>query len=94
NIVEVVEDADVSVQKELVKKLNDLYIEASKALATLDASVKKAQKIEEIQEKARAYKFEVCEAMQALRILCDALEETVAEEYWPFPTYCDLLFRV
>lgn len=94
NIVEVVEDADVSVQKELVKKLNDLYIEASKALAALDASVKKAQKIEEIQEKARAYKFEVCEAMQALRILCDALEETVAEEYWPFPTYCDLLFRV
>lgn len=94
SIKSVVEDADVSAQKDMVIKVNQLYAEASKALDTLQAAVEKAQGIEEIREKARTYTFEVFKTMQALRQTCDALEVVVAEDFWPFPTYGDLLFRV
>jgi glutamine synthetase len=32
--------------------------------------------------------------MAALRKLCDEAEAVTAAEYWPFPTYGDLLFGV
>jgi len=32
--------------------------------------------------------------MDSLRVTADALENTVAEEYWKYPTYGDLLFRI
>ena len=32
--------------------------------------------------------------MQELRAACDAAETIVSKEYWPFPTYSDLLFSV
>ncbi|MFZ7133239.1 MAG: glutamine synthetase III [Eubacteriales bacterium] len=94
SITSVIADADVSVQRNVVSTVNGLYAEASKALAALEETLGKAQGIEEIHEQARVYKFEVFEAMQALREPCDALEEIVAEDFWPFPTYGDLLFRV
>ena len=33
-------------------------------------------------------------AMAALRTPCDEAETLTAAEYWPFPTYGDLLFGV
>ncbi|MPW25882.1 glutamine synthetase type III [Alkalibaculum sp. M08DMB] len=94
NIKSVVSDADVSAQIDIVVKINNLYAEASKALAVLEKDLKKVQEIKEVGEQAKAYKFEVFEAMQALREPCDALEELVAEDFWPYPSYGDLLFRV
>ncbi len=36
----------------------------------------------------------VIPAMSAVRVAADALEALVGKEYWPFPTYDDLLFNV
>jgi glutamine synthetase len=94
SIKSVVAGADVSAQSAVVEKVNSLYAQASKALSNLESTLEKVHAIEEIGEQAKAYKFEVFEAMQALREPCDALEEIVAEDFWPFPTYGDLLFRV
>ena len=33
-------------------------------------------------------------AMQAVRAVVDDLETLVGKDYWPFPTYDDLLFNV
>ena len=33
-------------------------------------------------------------AMQELRAVADELETLVGEDYWPFPTYGDLLFKI
>ena len=33
-------------------------------------------------------------AMGAVRTVADSLETIVGKEYWPFPTYADLLFNV
>ena len=32
--------------------------------------------------------------MAELRVVCDEAETITADSYWPFPTYCDLLFGV
>lgn len=40
------------------------------------------------------YKNTVIPAMDALRETADILETIVAKEYWPFPTYTDLLYLV
>ena len=34
------------------------------------------------------------EAMGQLRAVADELETMVGKDYWPFPTYSDLLFRI
>ena len=43
---------------------------------------------------SRYYRDEVLPAMQAARSLADELENLVAKDYWPFPTYSDILFYV
>lgn len=40
------------------------------------------------------YKDTVLPAMENLRETADALETIVAKEYWPFPTYTDLLYLI
>lgn len=89
-----VASADTSTQEELVVKLSSLISSANKALVALEAVIKETQAIEDIQDQAFAFKFKVFDAMLALREPCDELESLVAEDYWPFPTYSDLLYRV
>ena len=37
---------------------------------------------------------EILGKMAELRVACDEAETMTAKEYWPFPTYGDLLFGV
>ena len=50
--------------------------------------------IEDRVEKADFFKDEILKDMTDLRASCDKLETETAAEYWPFPTYGDLLFAV
>jgi glutamine synthetase len=74
-----------------------------KKLAALNADL--YQKILELEEKlgvesadttehGKYYSAVVFPAMQALRAVADDLEVWTAKDYWPFPTYGDLLFSV
>ena len=60
----------------------------------LKAAVEKSDEIEDLVEKADFFKDEIIKDMTELRASCDKLEEETAAEYWPFPTYGDLLFAV
>ena len=40
------------------------------------------------------YKDTVIPAMDGLRETADMLETIVAKDYWPFPTYTDLLYKI
>ena len=51
-----------------------------------------AEAIADSQERANAYAHKVRPAMDALRAAVDAMEPIVARDYWPVPTYDDLLF--
>lgn len=51
-----------------------------------------AEAIADSQEQANAYAHKVRPAMDALRAAVDAMEPIVASDYWPVPTYDDILF--
>ena len=45
-------------------------------------------------EKAVFYRDHVLSGMESLRLELDEMEKLTAAEYWPLPTYGDLLFSV
>ena len=69
----------------------DAIYEGIDALA---AAHDKAKGLECAQAQANCYAHEVSAAMGVLRAAVDAMEPIVAREYWPVPTYDDLLFYV
>ena len=69
----------------------DAIDEAAQALTQ---AIGKLEGTEDITKQAFLIKDEVLPAMEALRRPCDEAEAAVAQEYWPFPTYGDLLFGV
>ncbi len=86
---------DISVEKELFGKVNvamkSLYANIAKLEKALDTATNlhgdsKAQ--------AEAYRDLVFAAMNELRADADVLETLVDADYWPLPTYSDLLFKV
>ena len=83
-----------TVETELAKKLNDLTAALSEKAGKLSDAVVKAQAVEGEEKKARFYHDEVFGLMQSLRAVADELETIVGENYWPYPTYDELLFNV
>lgn len=87
--------ADASVQTDLLKEVTALADTFKKAIDALDASVVKAQGLDgDAYNTAHFYKFDVFEKMGAVREAADKLETVVDKEFWPMPTYGDLLFTV
>ena len=54
----------------------------------------KFQAIEDVTEAANDIRDVILGKMDALRAVCDEAETITAKEFWPFPTYSDLLFSV
>ena len=86
--------ADVSVQTELLTKCSSLLAAAQKALLHLEDVTEEAATKEEGQEQATFFKDVVFAAMNELRAPIDELEMIVDQDFWPVPTYGDLLFEV
>ncbi len=88
------EDCDVSVQTELLKGCSAKLKEAQIALDKLVEVTEKAAEVPEGEQKAKYFKDVVFIAMAELRKPIDELEVMVDKEFWPVPTYGDLLFEV
>jgi len=76
----------------LISKLGgyvDAIDEATEALAECVSDLSG-----DVTEQAFYIRDNVLEGMTALRKLCDEAEIVTAADYWPFPTYGDLLFGV
>ena len=86
--------ADASVQAELLTEVSELLAESKKALEELKVITDKAAAMEEGEDQARFYHFDVVPAMEALRTPVDKLEMIVDKEAWPMPSYGDLIFEV
>ena len=69
------------------------YHRHQRLIKALDAVHQKAEALDG-QEQANVYAHEVVPAMDTLRAAVDAMEEIVAADYWPVPTYDDILFYV
>lgn len=81
-------------EKEIVKTLAALLAKAKKDVARLRLALKTAHEKGENIEGAKCYHDDVLSAMDALRATCDEMELNTAKEYWPLPSYGDLLFSI
>ena len=81
-------------EAELAAKLAALTDSLSAAIKELEASVIRAHDCAEVFESSRYYHDVVFANMQTLRAVADELETVVGADYWPFPTYAELLFSV
>lgn len=87
--------ADVSVQTELLKEVSSLTASLNKNIALLEEVVAKADNFDgDIYDLGMIYRYEVFEQMNTLREVADTLETIVDKEFWPLPTYSDMLFNV
>ena len=86
---------DVSVQGELLKEVSTLTASLKKNIKLLEEVVAKADNFDgEIYDLGMIYRYEVFEQMSTLREDADKLETIVDKEFWPLPTYEDMLFNV
>ncbi len=79
----------------LVSKLSALLDQTYENVDALDADLQdpKASSVN-VLTVAEYYKDTVIPAMEALRAAVDEMETQVSSDYWPYPTYADLMFRI
>lgn len=85
---------DISTQASMLKDASAASAQFKAALARLEKFLEKAPTIESHKERAQYYRDKVLPAMEALRDTGDKLEIMVGEEFWPMPTYAELLFGI
>jgi len=90
----VLPDVCCDVEKDILCKLSALNASAYKNLNALKQAEKAASALTDSVARAEAYRDTVLPTMAALRRDVDAMEELTASEYWPLPTYGDMMFRV
>ena len=77
-----------------VTKLSELSDSIADATDDLEAEIEKFQAIEDVTEAANDIRDVILGKMDSLRAVCDEAETITAKEFWPFPTYSDILFYV
>ena len=89
-----VPEASSDVERELITKLSAKNAKAYKKLEELKSAEKLATSQTDYEAKAEVYETRVLPLMAELRAIVDALETMTAHEYWPLPTYGELMFCV
>lgn len=84
-----------SVEEDFITSLSNKLVCFSKKTAELEEAVIKASDYSDDNLKyAKYYRETVFALMQELRAVGDAMETETASEYWPYPSYGELLFGV
>ncbi|AEB07518.1 glutamine synthetase catalytic region [Coriobacterium glomerans PW2] len=87
-------DASMKSEQDTLNRLCQGITEINDGIDALVEVHERAEAITDAQEQAMCYAHEVNPAMERLRCAVDAMEEIVAADYWPVPTYDDILFYV
>ena len=85
---------DCAYEEELLTKISDLVASAYDTVKKLDKALASAEKCADVTKRGGYYKQKVLSLMGKLRKNADELEMLVAADFWPIPTYGDLLFGV
>ncbi len=82
------------VEEDLLSKLSSLTASLYDTMAAMEQAMDQAPDAEGGIEAARYYREEIGRRMEEARQSIDRLESLTAAEYWPYPTYADILFSV
>lgn len=89
------DDIPCEAELDIIKRLSGLQDCAYKKLAALDNAIIGVKEVgEDPIEVATYYRDSVITAMTELRAVVDEMETLVSSDYWPYPSYGDLMFRV
>ena len=86
--------ADVDYEFDTVAKLSSLAADIMKQTDHLEKTIEELETSTDIVALAHDYRARVFTAMEELRASVDEAETLTGTEYWPYPTYGDLMFSV
>ena len=90
----VIPNANCYVEKDIIERLSELCATAYKCVDTLKRADREATSIANVEKRAEACRDKVIPAMNALRAAVDEMETMTSSEYWPMPSYRDLMFNI
>ena len=82
------------VEEEIIEKLSDLNAKAYEYVEALKIADNDAKAVCDVEKRAEVCRDRVVPAMKELREVVDAMEEMTSSEFWPVPTYSDLMFKI
>lgn len=80
------------VEQQLLSKINRLFIHLNTTKEKLVDDLAKLRGVNLISKRAKFYQTYITKDMEELRFVVDELERIVPKNYWPMPTYADILF--
>ena len=89
----VIADLDCSAEEKLLRRLSSLSAEMMKQCEALEAALA-APYGDNAYEAAHYCRYTIFEIMGSLRSAVDELETITAGDWWPYPSYAELLFSV
>lgn len=92
NVLEL--DMRDSFEFKTARELSALKAEAFRSLTSLEKATSEAAKIANYADRSIFYKENILTVMEELRASVDKMETLTAADFWPMPTYGDLLFGV
>ena len=78
----------------MASKLAALNSRAYQLTKELELNISLVKRMEGAEKIAKAYERDVLGVMDKLRAVVDEMESMTSTEYWPIPTYGELLFSV
>ncbi len=85
---------DCAAETEIIEKLSSFNAHLNRLVKELEVAVDKSQACDDLLERAKQYSNNVLFIMDNIRNVTDEAETIVAREYWPYPTYGDILFKI
>ena len=83
-----------TVERELLARLTAANKEIFTLTGELKMAVSTAERSTDVLDKARQYHDVILKLMSDIRKYADSAESVVPSDYWPYPSYGDLLFNI
>ncbi len=87
-------DADITIEEDIIKELSLITKRIYESVARLDKELARAAAKSDLTERSMDYRNRVFSEMEALRAFVDKAETIVGKEYWPYPSYGEILYSV
>ncbi|MCI9588277.1 MAG: glutamine synthetase type III [Oscillospiraceae bacterium] len=84
---------DCTLEQGLLERLTALSVEMMAACAQLEKDLGQVPH-SSLGEEAHYYRYTIFQNMERLRAAADALESITGADYWPYPSYSDILYSV
>ena len=85
---------DSPLENKLITRISDISDKLFEQVEKLERDRAELKKIKDVEVASVFNKDVILNDMAKIREYADELEKLVAKEYWPYPTYADLLFGV